>query len=409
LHLVESKLIANPESHRLSDWYFRLLKQREKLFLFNKRYWGNLARKKWLVDGDRNSRYFHHSATSRKRGCTILRIKDESGVWLDDFASIQQKFIMDFSTRFTSARGAPLGFNGPLASPMVTAEENAWLTKPVSDDEIYNAVFQIDPHKAPGSDGFGASFFQNHWATIKDLLRSAIKDFFHNGKLLKEVNHTLITLIPKTENPEITAHYRPISLCNTTYKILAKILVNRLRPVLQRIILPYQSAFIPNRTIHDNILLAHELINKFHHFKGKKGYIALKLDMEKAYDRIEWDFLLACLQQLGFHEKWIQWIKECISTVSYSIIVNNEPTGFFRPTRGLRQGDPLSPYLFIICMNVLASRLHEQSLFPKSGIGAKIAPSAPRIPCLLFADDSLIFCKASFLACQKLKEILDTC
>jgi len=118
--------------------------------------------------------------------------------------------------------------------------------------------------------------------------------------------------------------------------------------------------------------------------------------------------LLTCLQQLGFYDKWIQWIKECISTVSYSIVVNNEHSGFFRPTRGLCQGDPLSPYLFIICMNVLASRLHEQSLINKSGIGVKIAPSAPRIPCLLFADDSLIFCKISYQACQKLKEILDT-
>jgi len=284
---VESKLIADPQSHRLNDWYFRLLKQREKLFLFNKRYWGNLARKKWLVDGDRNSRYFHQSATSRKRGCSILRIKDESGIWLDDMATIKQKFIMDFSARFTSARGAPLGLDGTLASPMVTAEENVGLIKPVTDDEIYNAVFQMDPHKAPGPDGFGASFFQDHWATIKGLLSIAIKDFFHTGTLLKEVNHTLITLIPKTENPETTAHFWPISLCNTIYKILAKILVNRLRPVLQRIIHPSQSAFIPNRTIHDNILLAHEIINKFHYYKGKKGYVALKLDMEKAYDRVE--------------------------------------------------------------------------------------------------------------------------
>ena len=130
--------------------------------------------------------------------------------------------------------------------------------------------------------------------------------------------------------------------------------------------------------------------------------------MEKAYDRIEWDFLLACLQQLGFHDKWIQWIKECISTVSYSVIINNKPSGFFKPTRGLRQGDPLSPYLFILCMDVLAKRLHEQSLTAKSGIGIKIAPTAPRIPCLLFADDSLIFCKASSQTCHKLKEVLDT-
>jgi len=94
-------------------------------------------------------------------------------------------------------------------------------------------------------------------------------------------------LIPKIDNPETTAHFRPISLCNTVYKILVKILVNRLRPVLQRIIHPTQSAFIPSRTIHDNILLAYEIINKFQHYKGKKGYVALKLDMEKVYDRVE--------------------------------------------------------------------------------------------------------------------------
>ena len=138
---------------------------------------------------------------------------------------------------------------------MVTAEENECLIKPVSDDEIYNAIFQMDPHKAPGSDGFGASFFEDHWVAIKDLLSVAIKDFFYAGKLLKEVNHTLITLIPNIDNPKTTAHFCPISLCTTVYKILAKILVNILRPVLQRIIHPTQSAFIPSRTIHDNILL----------------------------------------------------------------------------------------------------------------------------------------------------------
>ena len=143
--------------------------------------------------------------------------------------------------------------------------------------------------------------------------------------------------------------------------------------------------------------------NKFKHFKGKKGYVALKLDMEKAYDRIEWDFLLSCLKELGFHATWIWWIKECISTVSYSIIINNEPSGLYKPTRGLCQGDPLSSYLFIICMDVLANRLHAQSLIAKSGIGIKIAPTTTRIPCLLFADDSLLFCKATSLACQKLK------
>jgi len=282
-----------------------------------------------------------------------------------------------------------------LATTVVTAEENADLIKPVTHEEIYKAVFQMDPHKAPGSDGFGASFYQDHWVALKDILCVAVKDFFRSGKLLKAVNHTLITLIPKVANPETAAHFRPINLCTTLYKILAKILVNRMRPVLQRIIHPTQSAFILHRTIHDNILIAHEIVNKFKHFKGKKGYVALKLDMEKAYDRIEWDFLLSCLQQLGFHDTWIRWIQECISTVSYSLLINNEPQGFFQPTRGLRQGDPLSPYLFIICMDVLARTLQNHSLNVKTGIGIKLAPAASCIPCLLFADDSLLFCKAT--------------
>jgi len=408
LHFVESQLIADPNSLRLNAWYTRLLKQRERLLLFNKRFWGNFARKKWLVDGDRNSRYFHSSAAARKRANTIIRLKDATGVWVEDPPSISQLIIRDLSRRLSSANGGHTVTHGTVAHPLVTPMENDNLIKPVTEAEIHSAVFQMDPHKAPGSDGFGPSFFQDHWEIVKDRLVPAIKDFFNSGHLLKAVNHTLITLIPKIANPKLPGHYRPISLCTTLYKIVAKILANRMRPILQRIIHWSQSAFIPHRTIHDNILITHEIMNKFKLFKGKKGYAALKLDMEKAYDRIEWDFLLTCLQQLGFHDKWIRWIKECISTVSYSVIINGEPTGFFKPTRGLRQGDPLSPYLFIICMNVLAIRLYEQSLTAKSGIGIKIAASAPRIPCLFFADDSLLFCKATAQACRTLKRILDS-
>jgi len=127
--------------------------------------------------------------------------------------------------------------------------------------------------------------------------------------------------------------------------------------------------------------------------------------MKKAYDRLEWDFRLQCLTHLGFHAVWINWIKECISTVSYFVLVNNEPCGFFKPTRGLRQGDPLSPYLFLICIDVLVQRLAHQALNPKSGIGIKLAPGATWIPCLLFADDGLLFCKATSQAAFNLKTI----
>jgi len=407
LKFVESQLIINPNSPRLNNWHFRLIKQREHMLLFNKRFWGTFARKSWLVDGDRQSRFFHQSIKNRKDRFSLIRIRDDTGVWLEHAPIIQQKFIADFTARFTSSRHSPSMNLRNLALPSISAEENLELTKAVTVNEIYSALFDMDPHKAPGPDGFSASFFQDHWPIIKDQLCFAIKDFFQSGKMLKEVNHTFIALIPKVENPETTTQFRPISLCNTTYKIIARILVNRMRPILQRLIHPCQSAFVPNRAIHDNILVAHEIMNKFRHSKGKRGYVALKLDMEKAYDRIEWDFLFNCLQQLGFDDKWITWIRECVSTVTYSILLNGESCGHITPSRGLRQGDPLSPYLFLICMDILARRLYAHSLTPKSGLGIKIAPAAMRIPCLLFADDSLIFCKTSSEACRQLKNLLD--
>ena len=407
IQFVESQLLDNPNSPRLNNWHFRLIKQREKLFLFNKRYWGKLARKSWLVDGDRNSRFFHQTAVHRKQRSSITRIKDNAGVWIEQFPLIKQKFIEDFSARLASDRhGQHVNLNN-LACHTISAEENLNLTRPVTENEVHTALFDMDPSKAPGPDGFGASFFQDHWSYIKDHLCSAILDFFNSGKMLKEINHTFIALIPKVELPETTAQFRPISLCNTIYKIIAKILVNRMRPILQRLIHPCQSAFVPGRAIHDNILIAHEIMTKFRYYKGKRGYVALKIDMEKAYDRIEWDFLLTCLRQLGFAERWVNWIHECISTVSYSILINGEACGFFKPSRGLRQGDPLSPYLFIICMDVLARRLFAHSIDSRLGVGIRIAPTALRIPCLLFADDSLIICKTSPTACRLLKNTLD--
>ena len=129
--------------------------------------------------------------------------------------------------------------------------------------------------------------------------------------------------------------------------------------------------------------------------------------MEKAYDRVEWDFILKCLQELGFHPTWNSWIKQCISSVSYSIIVNDEPNGLFIPTRGIRQGDPLSPYLFILYMEALNNMLLKEANAPRSGMGVKICPSSVKISYLLFADNCLLFCKINLGSCTKLKSNLD--
>jgi len=201
-----------------------------------------------------------------------------------------------------------------------------------------------------------------------------VSEFLANDKLLKDINHTFVALIAKVADPTQTHHYRLISLCSTVYKVIAKILVNMLRPLFDRLISPYHSAFVPGRSIHDNILLTHEIVHKFRNLKTKTPWVALKLDMEKAYDKMEWDFINKCLQELGSHQKWIAWINECIPSVTYLIIVNDAPSGFIKQTRGFRQGNPLSSYLFILCMEVLSHRLNIEAKPTKSGIGIKISP-----------------------------------
>lgn len=280
------------------------------------------------------------------------------------------------------------------------------LLKPFSASEVEAALFQMKPNKAPGADGFNAGFFQTHWNLVKPCILSAVLGFLNGGDLPEEVNKTLLVLIPKVNNPQELSQYRPISLCNVLYKLCSKTLANRLRVILDDIISEEQSAFVPGRLITDNVLIAYECIHYLRNKRGKTGDCAIKLDMAKAYDRVEWGYLEAIMQALGFPDRWCNLIMKCVSSVSFSVRVNGLFSDSFIPTRGIRQGDPISPYLFLLCSEGLSCMMRSIGpLYVSRGV--RVSRNAPWISHLLFADDCLVFTQATERGAERVAAILE--
>jgi hypothetical protein len=261
----------------------------------------------------------------------------------------------------------------------ITAEMNEHLLQPCTPEEVSQALQHMGPLKAPGPDGFSADFYQQNWGIVGDEVCRAISKFISIGVMDLEINATHIVLVPKKPKPTSVSDFRPISLCNVIYKLTSKVLANRLKGVLPFIILANQSAFIPGRLISDNILAAYETLHSMetHHW-GKVGYVAVKLDMSKAYNRVEWRFLDEVMRRMGFARKWRELIMQCIQSVNFFVLINGQKTENFQPSRGIRQGDPLSPYLFIICAEAMSNLLAQAE---NSGWLSGV-PTSPKGPCL---------------------------
>ncbi|KAL8137313.1 hypothetical protein V2J09_003314 [Rumex salicifolius] len=264
-----------------------LLKELDLVLSQEETLWKQKSRELWLLCGDRNTSYFHASTIIRRRRNRVEALKTENDRWIYDQTELEELVVNYFRNLYH----VPLEELNPITMPhghFPILETNVWrdLTLPVLDDEIKEAVNQMGALKAPGRDGFQPIFFQKCWSIVKGGMVREIRDFFRSCQLHSGLNDTLIALIPKVKAPELFSQFRPISLCNVIYKIITKVLVRRLQPLLADLISSTQGSFIPGRIITDNIVLAQEVVHSMRFKKGRKGWMVLKVDLEKAYDRL---------------------------------------------------------------------------------------------------------------------------
>ncbi|KAL9666219.1 hypothetical protein QQ045_000543 [Rhodiola kirilowii] len=372
--------------------------------------WRQRSRVDWLREGDSNTKYFHSRASQRRKKNTVGKIKGCNDLWITDEMEICKKAVNYFAGIFKStdpSRNPEWQNSLTVVEKSISSNSIDLLGASFSRAEIQNALFQIGSTKAPGPDGFSALFFQENWELVKgDVIWYCLSFLNEGAELNKEINETLITLVPKSRSPSSFDEFRPISLCNVVMKVITKVLANRLKTVLHECISSCQSAFVPGRLITDNVLIAHEMMSFMRsRSNSKDGFCCIKIDMSKAYDRMEWVFLENMQKRMDFPATWIAKVMACVSSVSYRIRVNDIISDYFSPERGIRQGDPLSPYLIVICMEWLARRL-DRAVQVGELQGIKVSSSAPSVSHLLFADDCMLFIKADVDHIMRLKSIL---
>ncbi|MCH79377.1 putative non-LTR retroelement reverse transcriptase [Trifolium medium] len=354
--------------------------------------WFQRSRAKWLTDGDRNTRYYHLKTASRRRKNNILMLRNEQGEWIEDRAQLHGLVTNYYKKLFNINRSGCNWSQTAISYPEMEAEDMQRLNAPIVNEEVRQAVFSMSPWKAPGPDGF--PFYQKSWDIVGGTVCEFVKSVWMNPSEVALVNQTDICLIPKVEQPELVNQFRPISLCNTIYKIVSRVVVERLKNCIPKLISPFQTGFVPGRNIHENIVVAKEMLHSMNKTTGKMGYFAIKVDLSKAYDKLSWEFIWRVLTEVKLPDSVVNVIMHAVTSVETNVKWNGARAEYFRPQRGIRQGDPISPYLFVLCIDKL-SHIIVNATNNGEWRTLKAGRTGPMVSHLMFADDLLLFGEAT--------------
>ncbi|GJR39331.1 RNA-directed DNA polymerase, eukaryota [Tanacetum coccineum] len=358
------------------------------------------AKVKWGIEADENSKFFHAIINQKRRTLSIHGIKHE-GQWLTDPHIIKDAFHSFFDAKFKKGGVTKIVDRSPFYNTLLE-DQNAFLVSSVSEAEIRDAIWDYGSEKSSGPDGFTFAFYKKLWDTIKNDVTAFIQEFFKTGIIPKGCNTSFIALIPKISNPMVVLVTFTYYLIVPQKKIIAKVMANRLAQVIDSVISREQSAFIKHRQILDGPLMVNEVIKWCNRKKAK--LMVFKIDFEKAFDSVSWDYLFQVMYFMGFSEKWISWTKGCLYSAIASILVNGCPTREYHINRGLRQGDPLSTFLFIIAMEGLYVAVKDVI---STGLYRGIKVSTLTLSHFFFADDALFIGKWSRANIKSIASILE--
>ncbi|GKE38052.1 putative RNA-directed DNA polymerase, eukaryota, reverse transcriptase zinc-binding domain protein, partial [Tanacetum coccineum] len=338
---------------------------------------------KWAVEGDENSKFFHGIINKRRAQLAIRGIFVD-GFWETEPGMIKDAFFNHFASRFKEPANHRFKLNFEF-NKKLHQNQMEDLERSVSRDEIRRAVWSCGDNKSPGPDGFTFEFFKKYWDCIGSDFCEAVEYFFVNSSFSKGCNSSFVALIPKVMDAKFVNDFRPISLIGSVYKVVTKVLANRLAPVIADLISDTQSAFVAGRQILDGPFILDEIL---HWCKRKnKKAMFFKVDFAKAYDSVRWDYLLEVLEAFGFGRTWCNWIRGTLTSAKASILINGSPSKEYSCHRGLKQGDPLAPYLFILIMESLHlsfNRVVDEGLFK----GIQL-PGSLSLSHLFYADDAM--------------------